>query len=121
MMEVISSSGVTANIKKVSPEDLEKKRKNANKMVKGIFRCHEPRGGSVTFVWREFKGDPVRRFTLSDGKECEVPRGLARHLNKNCNYYKHSHILGADGNPLVDEKGKMVSRMNFESLEFYDE
>lgn len=118
-MQIISSTGVVSNKPKVSPSEMEKMRKDANKMVKGVFRCQEPRGGSVTLVWREFKGDPMRRWTLNDGQEYEVPKGLAKHLNKNCCYHKHSHILGPDGNPLVDQKGKEVSRMNFESLEFY--
>jgi len=118
-VEVISSTGVAHTKKRVSPDEIEKMRKDANKMVKGVFRCHEPRGGSVTLVWREYKGDPMRRWTFQDGQEYEIPKGLAKHLNSNCKYYKHSHILGPDGNPLVDQKGKEVSRMNFESLEFY--
>lgn len=118
-MEVLVARGVPPKANKKSAEDIEKMRKDANKTVKGVFRCHEPRGGSVTLVWKEYKGDPIRRWTLKDGQEYDVPIGLAKHLNKNCGYAVHSHILGADGNPLVDRQGKQVSRMNFESLEFY--
>lgn len=105
--------------KKATKEEMEKRRKDANKMVKGVFRCHEPRGGNVSLVWREYKGDPVRRYTMYDGQEYEIPAGLAKHLNSNCSYAVHSHILGPDGAPLVDKKGRRISRMNFESLEFY--
>jgi len=119
-MDIIASRGVTPIIgKRKSAEEIEKIRKDANRMVKGVFRCHEPRGGEVTLVWKEYKGDPIRRWTLKDGCEYEIPIGLAKHLNNNCNYDIHSHILGPDGNPLVDKRGKQVSRMNFESLEFY--
>lgn len=117
--EAITAGTPGGPTKKVSKEEFEKIRKDANKTVRGIFRCHEPRGGSVTLVWREYKGDPVRRYTLFDGVEYEVPKGLAAHLNKNCGYAVHTHILGPDGNPLVDKRGKQVSRMNFESMEFY--
>lgn len=117
--EVITSGQANLNAKKVSKEEQEKMRKDANKLVKGVFRCHEPRGGSVTLVWREFKGDPVRRYTLYDGQEYEIPKGLAKHLNQNCGYEVHQHILDQNGNPAIDKQGKKVSRMNFESMEFY--
>jgi hypothetical protein len=119
-MEIIGiPQGIPKRGKGVSPEELEKMRKEDNKLVKGVFRCHEPRGGSVTLVWKEHKGDPLRRWHLEDGKEYEIPKGLARHLNKNCNYYQHTHILGKNGEPDVNRAGKKISRMNFESLEFY--
>lgn len=104
---------------KKTKEEMEKMRKDANEMVRGIFRCHEPRGGEVTLVWKEFKGDPIRRWTLKDAQEYEIPKGLARHINQNCGYFVHSNILGPDGRPMLDRKGRYVSRMNFESLEFY--
>ena len=69
--------------------------------------------------YRQYKWDPTRNYTFRDGEEYEIPLGLAKHLNKNCAYPVHQHILGPDGNPLVDQSGKTVSRMNFESLEFF--
>jgi len=118
-MDIIVSRGVATRAAKKTSEEIEKIRKDANRMVKGVFRCHEPRGGECTMVWKEYKGDPIRRWTLKDGMEYEIPVGLARHLNKNCGYPVHQHILGPDGSPLVDQRGKQISRMNFESLEFY--
>lgn len=92
--------------------------KEESRLVKGIFRCHEPRGGSVTFSFKKYKWDPMKRYTLFDGNEYELPLSVARHLNQNCNYYVHQHILDKDGRPIVDQQGKKRSRMNFESLEF---
>lgn len=92
--------------------------KEESRLVKGIFRCHEPSGGSVQFSFRKYKWDPTRKYTMRDGEVYEVPLSVARHLNQNCNYAVHSHILGADGRPTVDRGGKMRSRMNFESTEF---
>lgn len=120
MTVIVGTKAAPPSGKKVTVEEMEKRRKEANKLVKGIFRCHEPRGGEVTFAWREYKGDPIKQWTLRDGMEYEIPKGLAQHLNKNCGYHIHSHILGPDGNPLIDKRGKRVSRMNFESLEFYE-
>lgn len=93
--------------------------KEESRMVKGIFRCHEPRGGCVTFSFRKYKWDSTKRYTMHDGQEYEVPLCVARHLNKNCNYVEHTHILDAQGKPILNEAGKKVSRMNFDSLDFF--
>jgi len=92
--------------------------KEESRMVKGVFRCRQPAGGNVKFCFRKYKWDETKWYTMFDGQVYEVPLAVARHLNANCNYPVHSHILGADGNPLVDRQGKVESRMNFESTEF---
>lgn len=103
----------------VSQDPVYLKWKEESKMVKGIFHCHEPKGGCVTFSFRKYKWDPVRTYTMYDGEEYEVPLAVARHLNNNCTYYEHTHILDANGQPSVDRRGKKVSRMNFESKDFF--
>lgn len=87
--------------------------------VKGIFRFYEVPGGTMKFVYKEFKEDPIEFFTLTDGEIYELPLGVAKHLNKNCWYPKHAHILDADGKPRVDV-GKKIRRCSFQSLEFVD-
>ena len=91
--------------------------KEESKMVKGIFRCREPIGGSVHFFFRKYKWDKTTEYKMQDGETYEVPLGVARHLNANCCYEEHSHILGSDGNPTLN-KNKTVSRMNFENTDF---
>ena len=111
------------SVKVVEPEVVMKEDKaralwkEESRMVKGIFRCHEPQGGSVQFSFKKFKWDPVRTYTMKDGEVYEVPLAVARHLNQNCNYPVHSHVLDASGNPTVD-RNRVKSRMNFESTEF---
>jgi len=92
--------------------------KEESRLVKGIFRFREPAGGNVQFYFRKYKWDPTQEYIMQDGEVYEVPLAVARHLNANCNYPIHSHILGADGKPTVDTKGRVKSRMNFEGLEF---
>lgn len=92
--------------------------KEESRMVKGIFRMHEPRGGSVKFPFKKYKWDPVRWYTMQDGESYEIPLSVARHLNENCQYAVHTRIMDAQGNPTIDRSGKKVSRMNFESTEF---
>jgi len=92
--------------------------KEESRLVKGIYRCHEPAGGNVQFYFRKYKWDQTKEYIMEDGKVYEIPLAVARHLNANCNYPVHSHILGSDGKPTLDANGKVTSRMNFEGMEF---
>jgi hypothetical protein len=87
-------------------------------MVKGRFRCFEPQGGGVKLSYRRHKGEPIRTYEFNDGGEYTIPLGLARHLRDNCNYYKHTHIMDMNGNPIIDQRSKRVDRMTFEPLGF---
>lgn len=107
------------NHRKISDEEMRLMRQKDHKMVKGVFRCYEPRGGSMTFNFKKYKGDEVLKYTFTDGEVADVPLMVAKHLNQNCWYPKHSHVLDANGNASV-EVGKKVQRCSFESLEFQD-
>lgn len=104
---------------KISAEEMKKMREKDNKMVKGRFRCFEPPGGQIQFAFKKYKGDQVMRFTMVDGEIYDIPRMVAKHLNQNCWYPKHKHVLDANGLP-VQDIGKKVQRCTFESLEFAD-
>ncbi len=108
------------NTRKLSKDELRKMREKDHKMVKGIFRCFEPRGGSITFSFKKYPGDDVLTYTMVDGEVYIIPLMVAKHLNQHCAYPRHTHVLDADGNPSVDV-GKMVKRCSFESLEFSQE
>ena len=103
-----------------APEDDKVRRKwlEEKRLVKGIFRCRDPEGGSIKFPFRKYKWDSTEWYDLADGETYEIPLAVARHLNTNCGYPIHSHILGPDGTPSIDKVGKIKSRMNFESTEF---
>lgn len=108
-----------ANTRKISADEMKKMQIKDNKRVKGIFRCFEPRGGSCRFSFKKYKGDPIMKFDLKDGEVYELPLMVARHLNQNCWYPRHTHVLDANGQPSVDA-GRKVHRYSFESLEFQD-
>jgi hypothetical protein len=107
------------NTRKLSAEEMRKMRDKDNKMVKGIFRCFEPVGGSMTFSFKKYKGDPVMKFTMIDGQIYDIPLMVARHLNQDCWYPVHHHVLDMNGKPTVDV-GRKVKRCSFESLEFME-
>lgn len=88
-------------------------------IVKGIFRFHEVPGGSMSFVIKIWKEDPLERYDLVDGQVYSIPLGVARHLNKNCWYPVHTHALDENGKPTM-KIGQKVRRCSFQSLEFID-
>lgn len=110
----------TRNTRKLTEKELNEMRRKDHQMVRGVFRCFEPRGGSFTFSFKKYKGDQILKYTLADGDIREVPLMVAKHLNQNCWYPVHSHALDAQGNPTVGV-GKKVQRCSFESLEFLEE
>lgn len=105
------------NTRKISVEEMRKMREKDNKMVKGVFRCFEPRGGAMNFSFKKYKGDPIMKFNLIDGEIYDLPLMVAKHLNQDCWYPRHTHVLDINGNPSIDI-GKKVKRCSFESLEF---
>lgn len=87
--------------KKKSSEMIEKLRKENAKLVKGIFRFIEVPGGSIEFAFREFPGEPVRVYEFFDGKEYEIPLGVAKHINNNMKVPKRDYMRDAKGNKLL--------------------
>ena len=88
-------------------------------MVRGKFIFHEVPGGTMSFCYRAYKQDQTERFDLVDGEIYTLPLGVARHLNKNCWYPLHEHLLDENGNPSM-RVGQKVRRCSFQSLEFVD-
>ena len=87
--------------------------------VRGRFHYLETPGGTMHFVYKYYKGDPVVRYDLTDGEVYTLPKGVARHLNKNVGHYEHQRLLGLDGTPSVKAK-RRIRKCSFEHLEFMD-
>lgn len=114
-------------------KNLRYMRDKDREMVKGIFRFYEVPGGSMSFSFKKYKEDQVETFSFQDGEVYTIPLGVAKHLNKNCNYPVYEHIPGepgvltggynpnSRGGPLTGMKvGRKVQRVGFQSLEFSD-
>ncbi len=80
-------------------------------LVTGLFRCHEPDGGSVTFSVKAWDGCEIHT-TMEHGKEYTVPYAVAVQLQKGCWWPIHSHLLDAQGKPVVTV-GKKNHRFSF--------
>jgi hypothetical protein len=90
-------------------------------IVRGIFRFHEVPGGTMSFVYKKYRDEPVQSFTLIDGQVYNLPLGVARHLNKNCWYPVHDYLMDEMGRFGGQFKiQKKVRRCSFQSLEFVD-
>jgi hypothetical protein len=113
---------VTATVTKDRKEpkvNLEYLRKKYDEPVRGKFIFHEVPGGSMSFVYKEFKGQQVEKYDLVDGQIYTIPLGVARHLNKNCWYPMHKYAVDEHGNH-VQKIGSKIRRCSFQSLEFVD-
>lgn len=107
------------NLKKDEKPSLKYQREKDREKVKGIFRFYEVPGGSMSFVFRKYKGDPIERFNLNDGAVYTIPLGVAKHLNNNGWYPIHKYALDDEGKPSM-RVGQKKRRFGFQSLEFVD-
>jgi hypothetical protein len=105
--------------KEVTKQSLKYARDKDRELVKGIFRFYEVPGGSMSFVFKVYKEDPVERFDFVDGEVYKIPLGVAKHLNKNGWYPVHVHSMDEIGKPSM-RIGQKVRRFGFQSLEFVD-
>ena len=87
--------------------------------VRGIFKFYEVPGGSMSFVYKKYKEDPVEKYEFVDGMVYSIPLGVAKHLNKNGWYPVHKHAMDDRGRPLMTI-GEKKRRFGFQSLEFVD-
>jgi len=94
-------------------------REKDQEKVRGIFRFHEVQGGTLSFVFKCYKEDPIERFDLKDGSVYTVPLGVAKHLNKNGWYPVHENFFD-ENNKMGTRIGQKVARFAFQSLEFVD-
>lgn len=101
-------------------ERIEWLRNYHNEPVRGMFKFYEVPGGIMSFDFLEFKGDQVRHYDLKDGEVYSIPRGVAKHLNKNCWYPTYNFEMDATGKQM-QRIGEKVRRCGFHSLEFDDE
>jgi len=105
---------------KFSPiENLNFQREKEREIVRGIFRFHELPSGQLQFVFRKYKGDELKTYTLVDGETYSIPLGVAKHLNTNCWYPSYNYKNDDQGRPVTTISEK-IRRCSFQSLEFVD-
>jgi hypothetical protein len=106
-------------------KSLKWQRDKDREKVQGIFRFFEVAGGSMSFVYKAYKEDPVERYDFIDGQPYSIPFGVAKHLNKNgwypeYGYIKGEEFIGGYGGTNGMRITKKIRRFGFDSLEFMD-
>ena len=116
-LEHIITHESSANISIAKKKSFELERQRDRKLVRGRFMFHEVPGGTMTFNFYKYKGDPIETYSLKDGEIYSIPLGVAKHLNNNCSYPVHEHALDENGKPsmIIGTKQK---RCSFQSLDF---
>jgi len=121
-MEIDLSEDKEVTTKKDAKElkrKMEIDRERDHQKVKGIFHFYEVPGGTLSFMYCFYPGDPIESFDLKDGEIYEIPFGVAKHLNNNCWYPVHSYMQDETGKSSV-KVGQKVKRCGFQALTFTD-
>jgi len=108
---------LSSEAKKKASDLVEAARVEDARLVKGVFKNVESRGGDLTFTYRGYKGEPTRVYTLNDGEEYTIPLGVAKHINRQCKYEESAHLVDKDGKPIVGA-GKPTQRYEFTSTDY---
>lgn len=112
-------SSVLSDIEIIT-DDEDAKYKHESKMVSGIFRYYEIRGGLLKFTYRKYKKDgPIQSYEFKDGEEYTIPLHLALHLNSSGWYAVHVESIDANGMP-TERVGSKIHRYGFQSKEFIE-
>lgn len=90
--------------------------------VRGVFRCFEPLGGTVSMTVMAYEGESPTRYDFMDGEEYEIPKYVAKRFESDFQgigtwYPTHSHVLDQFGKPMVGV-GKKNRRFGFSSMDF---
>jgi hypothetical protein len=109
---------VTATKQEV--DRFQREREKDAEIVEGIFSWHEVKGGIFEFVFRKYKGEPIVKYSLTDGQRYKLPRAVARHLNTNGWTPIYKYVEDANGKPVTKIVGK-EQRFSFQGLDFFDD
>lgn len=91
---------------------MEKKRKEGDKMVKGMFEFVDAQGGWIHFSYRFWPGESLKTVKITHGEVIDIPMELAKHLN---NVYKKVHLNQVEfGKPRTVQK---TSRTRFTPMD----
>ena len=113
-------SGTRSFRGKISDEEIGRLREIDRQPVRGIFRNFESPNVSKTFIFNKYKADPMEAYTLKDGEEVTIPRGVAHHLIENGTIHTFKHSVDKLSGRVI-KKPMDIRRYTFESTAFLDE
>jgi hypothetical protein len=119
-LDVLDELELKPTIVKEEVDKFKEQREKDAEIVNGIFHWHEVKGGKFEFMFRKYKGDPIKKYELMDGERYPLPRAVARHLNTNGWTPIYSYKEDEKGRPVATMTGK-EQRFSFQSLDFIDD
>jgi hypothetical protein len=105
---------------KLTKSQIDAMREYDRELVKGIFNFHEVPGGSMSFVYKAYDGEPVERVDVFDGEVKTVSRGVARHLKQNLWYPEYDFVKDEDTKNVI-RATKKTRRASFQLLDSIDD
>lgn len=108
---------LTAEEKRKSTDSINKAYIADSKLVKGTFKNIECPGASLEFSLRLYKQDPIRVYNFEDGESYTIPMGVAKHINRQCQYKRSKHLVDKEGNPIIGYNNP-ISRYQFVSEDY---
>ncbi len=86
----------------IKAEDMRlQARDEDSRVVTGIFKNLETKGGDITFTYRKYKEDPYQTFHFEDGKSYSIPIGVAKHLKEMTKVKRNEYLVDKDGKKIV--------------------
>lgn len=106
-MYVSESSEEFKNMKPALKAEMEKKKKDDNRIIKAKFVHYKDKNGRLEMPYCKYSGDPVLMYKFLNGYTYNVPKGLVDQVNE-AFIVKRSEILDRDGLPTkTDEVEKL--------------
>lgn len=98
-----------------SPEELQ--REYDHEIVEGRFNNLELQGGNLSFIFKKYRDDEVKRYKFNHNETYKIPRMVADHINDDCAFPVYKHQKNEKGMQVVQLQEK-VRRFSFEPLSF---
>lgn len=112
---------VSSNIKTSKSKEATRRlmREKDMRIVKGMFKYDELRGGVLKFHYKKYKEVPLKNYELVDGQVYDLPYMVAKHLNNHCWYPVHQYMHDEAGK-VTARIGEKIHRVSFIPLDFID-
>lgn len=109
------NSEVKSSKSKMSEEELEMMRDH--EIVEGRFNNLELQNGNLSFIFKKYRDDEVKRYKFDHNEVYKIPRMVADHINNNCSFPVYKHVKNDKGMQVVQLQ-ESVRRFSFEPLSF---
>lgn len=98
------------NFKPENKKELEKQKKEDNRMVKAEYMNSRGRHERLTKPYCKYAGDPIQIWHFIPGKTYDVPLGLVNEVNdKNKIMKRREGLVSIDSNPVQKNEGPLTS------------